>query len=189
MAWAGANGRLPSAAAGLTQTEGEARIARERGWSTAAATSTSVTILKSPEELYRFWKDPTNLPRVLSHVESIDRIADDRSRGTVKAEEAPHRHLGIAHHGRPAEPAHRLGIGPGADVRNNRLDRVQAAPDGPRHRGQGLHRLRAAGGPARRWIAKLFMEEPGVQLRDDLRRFKQIMETGGQATAEGPRPM
>ena len=27
-------------------------------------------------------------------------------------------------------------------------------------------------------VAKLFGEEPGVQVREDLRRFKQVMETG-----------
>jgi uncharacterized membrane protein len=34
-------------------------------------------------------------------------------------------------------------------------------------------------------IAKLFGEEPEQQLGDDLRRFKQLMETGEIATTEG----
>jgi uncharacterized membrane protein len=34
-------------------------------------------------------------------------------------------------------------------------------------------------------IAKLFGEEPEVQIREDLRRFKQIMEAGEIPTVEG----
>lgn len=34
-------------------------------------------------------------------------------------------------------------------------------------------------------FAKLFGEEPGQQVRDDLRHFKQIMETGEIPSVEG----
>ena len=34
-------------------------------------------------------------------------------------------------------------------------------------------------------IAKLFGEEPGQQVRDDLRRFKQVMETGEVVRSDG----
>jgi hypothetical protein len=34
-------------------------------------------------------------------------------------------------------------------------------------------------------FAKLFGEEPGAQVREDLRHFKQIMETGEIASVEG----
>jgi uncharacterized membrane protein len=35
-------------------------------------------------------------------------------------------------------------------------------------------------------IAKLFQKEPKVQARQDLRRFKQLMETGEVSTAQPP---
>jgi len=35
-------------------------------------------------------------------------------------------------------------------------------------------------------IAKLFQKEPKIQARRDLRRFKQLMETGEIATSEPP---
>jgi uncharacterized membrane protein len=41
------------------------------------------------------------------------------------------------------------------------------------------------GGTAGWLIAKLFAEEPGQQLRDDLRRFKQVMETGEVVRSDG----
>ena len=34
-------------------------------------------------------------------------------------------------------------------------------------------------------LAKLFGEEPGQQVRDDLRRFKQVMETGEVVRSDG----
>jgi len=34
-------------------------------------------------------------------------------------------------------------------------------------------------------VAKLFGEEPGQQIRDDLRRFKQVIETGEVVRSEG----
>ena len=32
----------------------------------------SFTIMKSPEELYRFWRDLSNLPRFMRNVRSVD---------------------------------------------------------------------------------------------------------------------
>ena len=34
-------------------------------------------------------------------------------------------------------------------------------------------------------LAKLFGEEPAQQVRDDLRRFKQVMETGEVVRSDG----
>jgi uncharacterized membrane protein len=42
------------------------------------------------------------------------------------------------------------------------------------------------GGALGRIIAKLFQKEPKIQARQDLRRFKQLMETGEVATATAP---
>ena len=41
-------------------------------------------------------------------------------------------------------------------------------------------------GKAGKWIAKLFAREPNVQARHDLRRFKQMMETGEVTTNASP---
>jgi uncharacterized membrane protein len=35
------------------------------------------------------------------------------------------------------------------------------------------------------WVAKLFGESPEQQIDEDLRRFKQLMETGETATVTG----
>jgi uncharacterized membrane protein len=41
------------------------------------------------------------------------------------------------------------------------------------------------GGIATKALSKLFGEDPSKQLTEDLRRFKQLMETGEIATIEG----
>ncbi|MEJ7607474.1 MAG: SRPBCC family protein [Bryobacteraceae bacterium] len=45
----------------------------------------SITIDKSPEELYRFWRQFENLTRVMSHVEDIEVTGSNTSHWTVKA--------------------------------------------------------------------------------------------------------
>lgn len=39
----------------------------------------SVTILRPREELYRFWRELSNLPRIMSHLQSVESIDGDRS--------------------------------------------------------------------------------------------------------------
>ena len=39
----------------------------------------SVTINKSPEELYHFWRNFENLPRFMNHIESVKNLDDKRS--------------------------------------------------------------------------------------------------------------
>jgi uncharacterized membrane protein len=189
MAWAGANGRLPSAARNLTQTSEEGRIANRRGWSSAAAAESSVTINKSPEELYRFWRDFSNLTRVMDHIESIEKIDENRSRWTVKAPAG--NSVSWEAVVKDDQPNRRIAweSAPGADVRNYGWVEFRPAPGDRGTEVKALIVYEPPGGQIGRLVAKLFMEEPGVQLRDDLRRFKQVMETGSAGTAEARRPM
>jgi uncharacterized membrane protein len=78
-----------------------------------------------------------------------------------------------------------------SDVDNSGVVRFADAPGG---RGTDVlvaMRYDAPAGGLGRTIAKLFHEEPEQQLRDDLRRFKSVLETGeiativGQPTGEG----
>ncbi len=67
---------------------------------------------------------------------------------------------------------------PGADIRNSGTIEFR---DGPPGRGTEVTvtlSYDAPGGAAVRLFAKLFRKEPKIQLRQDMRRFKQLMETG-----------
>jgi uncharacterized membrane protein len=60
--------------------------------------------------------------------------------------------------------------------------------DAPGDRGTEIHvhmHVKAPAGRAGLTVAKLLGEEPTVQVKDDLRRFKQIMETGEIVRSEG----
>ena len=45
----------------------------------------TITINRPAEELYRFWRDFRNLPRVMSHLESVQANGDKRSHWKAKA--------------------------------------------------------------------------------------------------------
>src|SRR5205823_5305750 len=45
----------------------------------------TMTIDKSPEELYNFWRNFENLPRIMSHLKSVKKIDDRRSHWIVNA--------------------------------------------------------------------------------------------------------
>lgn len=45
----------------------------------------SITVNRSPEELYRFWRNFENLPHFMEHLESVRRIDDKRSHWIARA--------------------------------------------------------------------------------------------------------
>src|SRR5882757_7405234 len=51
----------------------------------AAVIGRTVTIGRPREEIYAFWRDFTNLARVMENIERIDRVDDRRSHWVVKA--------------------------------------------------------------------------------------------------------
>jgi uncharacterized membrane protein len=56
------------------------------------------------------------------------------------------------------------------------------APGQSRHGGHRGHRLCPPAGDLGRIVAKLFMAEPNIQARHELKRFKMLMEAGEIAT-------
>jgi uncharacterized membrane protein len=145
----------------------------------------SVTLNKSPEELYWFWRNLENLPRFMKHVESVVQTDGNRSHWKVKAPA-----------GRTAEwdaeiisdtPNEMIGWRslPGAEVDNAGSVRFERAPGGRGTIVRVQLQYNPPGGRAGAYIAKLFGEEPEQQLRDDLRRFKQLIEAGEIPTTEG----
>ena len=142
----------------------------------------TVTINRPPQELYAFWRDPTNLVRVMDNIASIEPIDADRSRWTVKApagREVSWESV-IVNDIPGKEITWRSA--PGADVDNS--GRIEFHDAG--ERGTVVRAVIAydpPGGVIGQLIAKLFQREPRIQARRDLRRLKQLMETGEIATA------
>lgn len=144
----------------------------------------STTVARPVDEVYAFWRQLSNLPDFMVHLDSVE-VSDARSSHwrvtapfgrTVEwdaeiVEEDPGRFLAW----RSAE---------GADVRNE--GRVEFRP-GPGGNGTVVRvTLRYRGiGVLARAAARYFGEEPRQHLDDDLRRFKQIMETGEVVRSDG----
>ncbi|MFG3706283.1 SRPBCC family protein [Micromonospora sp. NPDC047670] len=144
-----------------------------------------VTVNRSPAEAYRFWRDVENLPRFMSHLESVR--AEDLRRSHWTARGPAGRRIEWDAEIVEDQPNRSLGWRslPGARVPN--AGRVRFVP-APGDRGTEVRvQLRYAppAGALGRAVAKLFGEEPEQQVRDDLRRFKQVVETGEVVRSEG----
>jgi uncharacterized membrane protein len=140
--------------------------------------SRSVTIKSSPKDLYRFWRSLGNLPRFMAHLESVETIDDRRSRWCARgpAGKKIEWEAEIVED-RPGQLIAWRSL-EGADVRNEGEVRFASAPGG---RGTEVHvalRYSAMGGAVGRAVARLFGSEPGQQIAGDLRRLKQVIETG-----------
>lgn len=147
----------------------------------------SVSIFnKSPEELYQFWHNFENLPSFMKHLKSVTVINEQRSHWVVNAP-------GNTTVEWDAEivvddPDKKLiawSSVADATIDNSGFVRFQAGPPGRGTEVKVVLEYNPPGGIVGMTIAKLFGEEPEQQLGDDLRRFKQVMETGEIATTEG----
>jgi uncharacterized membrane protein len=140
----------------------------------------TVTINSSPEQLYRFWRNFENLPRFLDHLESVSVQDDKRSHWVAK---------GPA--GTKAEwdaeiineiPNELIGW---RSVDGSKVDNAGSVHFTPSGRGTEVKvvlRYDPPGGVVGATVAKLFGEDPAHQVQEDLRRLKQLVETGEIAT-------
>jgi uncharacterized membrane protein len=138
----------------------------------------AITVNRSPQEAYSFWRDFENLPVFMAHLESV-RVMDGR-RSYWKAR-AP---LGstvewVAEivEDRPNELIAWRSLAD-ADVPNSGQVRFVAAPGRRGVEVQVELKYDPPGGAIGATIAKLFGEEPSQQIDGDLRRFKQVLEVG-----------
>lgn len=162
--------KIANATENLLEAKGDSLVGR------------SVTINRPRAELYAYWRDFTRLPSFLDNIERVDVIDDLTSHWVVKApggktvewdavitEERPDELIAWA-------------STESADVPNSgRIDFRDAGDRGTVVTATILYDPPA--GFIGRVIAKMFQREPAIQARRDLRRFKQLMETGEIATA------
>jgi uncharacterized membrane protein len=143
----------------------------------------TVSIYRSRQELYDFWRDFRNLPLFMENIEAVDVMDGNRSHWVVRGpagadlewdsqitEDVP----GEVIAWRSVE---------GASVDNS--GRVEFR-DSPNARGTIVSVTIAydpPGGKLGKVFAKIFRREPAIQARHELRRFKQLMETGELPTS------
>jgi uncharacterized membrane protein len=147
----------------------------------------TVTVLRPREELYAQWRDLARLPELMPHLESVTPIDQTRSRWVARGPAG--RRLGWEAEIVADEPGHLIAWRSveGADVDNAGSVRFEPAPA---DRGTEVKVRLSYAPPAGRAggaVATLLGRGGDRQVREDLRRFKQRMETGEVAMA-GRRP-
>jgi uncharacterized membrane protein len=161
------------------------RVAAEIEDDDSIHVTSSIVISRPAEEIYKFWRDFKNLPRVMKHLESVEVIDGTRSRWVAKGPAGKHvQWEAEMTEDRPNELIAWRSI-ESSTVENYGAVRFEPAPGG---RGTIVYvelNYRPPGGLLAATIAKLLGEEPQIQLKDDLRRLKQIMEAGEIVTTEG----
>lgn len=157
-----------------------AAVASGPGDSVAAKT---VTINRPRQELYDYWRTLENLPAFMDNVEEVQALGGGRYHWVVKAPAGAHvEWIARITQDVPGETI-AWETEEGADVPNSGRVDFRDAPGG---RGTWVTATIAYDPPAGvvgKIVAKLFQREPAIQARRDLRRFKQLMETGEIATA------
>jgi uncharacterized membrane protein len=144
-----------------------------------------VTINRSIEHLYRFWRDFANFPHFMRHLRNIEVLDRTRSRWTAKAP------AGMSIHWTAEIVEDRDGEWiswrslPGSQVDHSGSVGFAAAPGARGTEVRVQMEYRPPAGRMGRVIAMLFGEEPEQQIREDLRRFKQLMETGEIPLSDG----
>lgn len=145
----------------------------------------AITVNKPREDVYLAWRNFARLPEFMTHLESVEITSPTQSHWRAK---------GPA--GKTVEwdaeitddtPNERIAWRslPGADVENGGTVRFKAAPG---KRGTEIHlemRYAPPGGALGSLVATLFGENPEQQTHDDLRRFKQMLETGEVVRSDG----
>ncbi|MFN8493694.1 MAG: SRPBCC family protein [Caldilineaceae bacterium] len=166
------------------------KLAASTGLTSNIHVKKSLMVNRSPEELYQFWRNFENLPRFMTHLESVQVQGDRRSHWKAKAPAGTTVEWDAEiSDDRPNEQIAWRSL-ENADVRNTGSVRFERAPADRGTKVTVEIYYDAPGGAIGSALAKLFGEEPSQQVQDDLRVFKQVMETGdmvrSDATLWGP---
>jgi uncharacterized membrane protein len=145
----------------------------------------TVTVRKSPPEVYAFWRRLENLPRFMAHLEAVSLTGERTSRWVATAP-----------FGRNVEwdaeivtdvPGERISWRSSEDAMVPNMGAVMftPAPDAESTEVHVVMVYDVPGSDLGQKVAKFFGESPDQQIEDDLRRFKQVMETGEVVRSDG----
>ena len=136
------------------------------------------TINRPPEVVYRFWRDIQNLPRFVQHLESVVPIDERRSRWKAPgvAGKAVAWNAEIVED-RPNEMIAWRSLA-GSHVKNSGRVKFRPAPGARGTEVEVELRYDPPGGSPGRMVAKLLGKSPEQTISGDLRRLKQVLETG-----------
>jgi uncharacterized membrane protein len=173
LAGAVAGAAIPFMFAGRSSARATASTGREE-----TVVHESIVIDRPARQLYDFWRDFENLPQFMDNIKSVETLDRTRSHWTIKAPAG----TSVSFDSRVLDDVPGRSISweseEGASVPNRgRVEFVETAS------GTGTNVIvtmsyEPPAGVAGRAVAMLFRREPSVQAREDLQRFKALMESG-----------
>ena len=137
-------------------------------------------------ELYAVWKDYSRFADFMENVQRVEQIDPTCSRWTIKAPAG--QQVTLVTRIREDIPDRKISWASEPDSQISTSGQVEFE-DAPGERGTFVSLVMAydpPGGAAGQLVAKLFGREPNIQARHDLRRFKQLMETGEVTSNASP---
>ena len=177
-----------AAVAGLTALDLTAARRSKRGSGSSSRElelTAAITVARSPQEAYDFWRGLERLPAFMWHLEQVEWTGEGRTRWTAKAPLG----LTVTWDAELTEDVRGEVIAwrslPGADIDNRGSVRFAPAPAGRGTEVRVHLRYAVPGGRLGATVARLLGEEPHQQVEDDLRRFKQVLETGEVVRSDG----
>lgn len=169
----------------VMQARKHTKALKASGEEGAMKARTSITVNRPPEEVYGYWKDFQNLSKFMFHLESVVQSGEDRTHWVARAP-----------FGKRVEwDAEIVDDVPNELIAWKAVEGAQVPSSGsvrfvpaPGDRGTEViveFDYQLPGGAIGDTIAMVFGEEPQQQIKDDLRRFKQVMETGEVMRSDG----
>lgn len=143
----------------------------------------TVTVNRPREEVYAFWRNFENLARFMRHIESVEVLGDKRSRWSA----ALFRGAPVAEwYAETIEEVANERISwrsePGSVVETHGTVRFDSVMGGRGTEVRLMMEYRTPGGAVG---AKLLNPAISSMIKEDLRRFKQMLESGEEATVTG----
>lgn len=154
-----------------TASRGQGAETTSVPYTTGIRVDEEVYVSRRPEEVYAFWRDFTNLPKFMKHLEKVEVLGENRTRWTAKAPA-----------GRKVEwEAETINDIPGKLIAWRSLPGADVTSAGSVHfdsYGSGTIvrvelQYNPPAGVLGAMVARLFGEEPSQQIRSDLRRLCQ----------------
>jgi uncharacterized membrane protein len=145
----------------------------------------SITIARPRADVFAFWRDFNNLSRFMDHVESVRQLDDKQSHWVVKAPAGRTVEWDAVIHNEINGELLAWRTLPGADVDHAGSVWFKEAPAGRGTEVKVELQYNPPAGAVGAMVAKLWGKEPSQQIESDLRRLKQILETGEVLTTSG----
>jgi uncharacterized membrane protein len=150
----------------------------------AVEAKAAITVREPLSQVFAAWENFQNFPLFMNHLESVEEVGGRRSRWKARAigpttVEWEAEVITLT----PNEIIEWRSVG-GSAVENSGVVRFRPAPG---NRGTEIHvqmEYQNPGGKLGDLLAALLSEDPTRKMKDDLRRFKQLMETGEIARSD-----